>query len=100
MVCVCPANNDCKIPIHSKTRTGIKTRSPEGDRREAEGPIGIYRDQWEALENKRKLACFCSPGLRTNLLGDLLESALLGDVMERLLEIPMSLSASVCVGLR
>jgi len=45
--------------------------SLKGNRREAEGPIGIYRDQWEALENKRKSAYFCSPGPHTTPLSDL-----------------------------
>jgi hypothetical protein len=44
----------------------MKSGSLEGTRRKASGPIGIYRDQWGALENKKKLAYFCAPGLPTD----------------------------------
>ena len=49
--------------------------SLEGPRSKRGVPIGIYRDQWGALVNKRKLAYFCSPGLPTDLLNDPILSA-------------------------
>ena len=43
-------------------------------------PIGIYRDQWGVLKNKRKLACFRSPGAAHGPLSDPLESTIRGAV--------------------
>ena len=48
----------------------MKLRSFEGPRAKRGVPIGIYRDQRGALENKRKLAYFCSPGLPAPLFSD------------------------------
>jgi len=74
----------------------VKIRSLKEVRRKAEGPIGIHRDQWEALESKNKLAYFCSTVLPTNLLSNTIEAAKRGLVVKRLME----LLFFVCVCLR
>ena len=51
----------------------MKSGSLKGIRQKAGGPIGIYRDQWGALETKNKPACFWSAVMPTDLLSDRIE---------------------------